>query len=96
MTKNKATILKDIAQKVNELNDPKEVEDFFRAFFTPAECATLCDRYLLVEMLLNGYPQREISDTLGVSISQISRGSAELQFGVGRKVFPKIFPETKT
>ena len=93
MTKNQVKILQAIAQKVNDFKDPKDIENFFRAFLTPAECDTLCDRYQLVEMLLAGYPQREISEKLGVSISQISRGSAELQFGVGREVFPKVFPE---
>ncbi len=91
MTNSKAKVLKTIAQKVHDLKDVKEVENFLRAFFTPAECETLCDRYLLVEMLMAGRPQREISEKLGVSISQISRGSAELQFGVGREVFPMIF-----
>jgi len=89
---NKAKVLRTIAEKINALDDPKEIENFLRAFFTPKECDTLCDRYLLIEMLISGHPQREISDKLGVSISQISRGSAELQFGVGREVFPKFFP----
>ncbi len=88
---NKAKVLQTIAQKINELETPKDVENFLRAFLTPKECDTLCDRYLLIEMLIAGHPQREISENLGVSISQISRGSAELQFGVGREVFPKVF-----
>jgi Trp operon repressor len=91
MTKNKAQVLKKIASIVAKLESDKDVENFLRAFMTPKECDTLCDRYLLIEMLMAGYPQREISETLGVSISQISRGSAESQFGVGREVFPKIF-----
>ncbi len=93
MTNNKAKVLKEISKKMQNFNDPEEIENFFRAFFTPNECDTLCDRYRLVEMLMKGVPQREISEKLGVSISQISRGSAELQFGVGRGIFPKIFPE---
>ena len=95
MTKNKSIVLKEIAQKIEKLDSQKDVENFFRAFFTPKECDTLCDRYRLIEMLVSGCPQREISKTLGVSISQISRGSAELQFGVGRDVFPMIFPKQK-
>ncbi len=91
MTKNKAQVLKKIASIIAHLESDKDVENFLRAFMTPKECNTLCDRYALIEMLMAGYPQREISETLGVSISQISRGSAELQFGVGREVFPKIF-----
>jgi Trp operon repressor len=93
MTKNKALVLKKIASIVAKLESEKDVENFLRAFMTPKECDTLCDRYLLIEMLMAGTPQRIISEKLGVSISQISRGSAELQFGVGREVFPKVFPQ---
>jgi len=91
MTKNKAIVLKKIALIISQLESEKDVENFLRAFMTPKECHTLCDRFLLIEMLMAGHPQREISKKLGVSISQISRGSAELQFGVGREVFPKVF-----
>jgi Trp operon repressor len=91
MTKNTAQILKKIASIIDKLETEKDVENFLRAFMTPKECNTLCDRYELIEMLIAGHPQREISKKLGVSITQISRGSAELQFGVGREVFPKVF-----
>ena len=93
MKPNPAQTLTEIAHKVHQLEHPSDVEDFFRSFFTPKECQTLADRYELIRMLLDKVPQREISDKLGVSISQISRGSAELQFGVGRALFPKIFPK---
>lgn len=94
MTKNKALVLKKIAETIAKMDNEKDVENFLRAFMTPKECDTLCDRYLLIEMLIAGHPQRIISEKLGVSISQISRGSAELQFGVGREVFPKVFPKS--
>lgn len=87
--------LPEIAKKVFELSSEKEVQDFFKAFLTPKEAKVLCDRYKVVEMLLKGVPQREISKKLGVSISQISRGSEELQFGVGAEIFPQIFKEIK-
>ncbi len=93
MTKNQAKILKTISKKIHQLENEKDVENFFRAFFTPKECNTLCDRHQLIEMLMQQTPQREISKQLNISISQISRGSAELQFGVGREFFPKFFPE---
>lgn len=71
--------------------DKKEVELFFRAFFTPQELETLDHRYRLVELLVQGLPQREIADRIGVSISQISRGSQELKFGYGKKIFPQLW-----
>ncbi len=64
---------------------------FFRAFFTSKEVDELCMRYAIVNELINGTTQREISKKLGVSISQITRGSHELQCGYGKKIFPKIY-----
>ncbi len=83
-------VLTEIAEKVLALDNVKDVEMFFRAFFTPKEVSVLEDRYHIIEMLLQKIPQREISKRLGVSISQISRGSEELQFGIGKDIFPKI------
>ena len=48
MTKNKAQVLKTIAAIVAQMDSEKEVENFLRAFMTPKECDTLCDRYLLI------------------------------------------------
>lgn len=94
MISNKTKTLKRISQKVSDFS-PQEISQFFRAFFTPKEISTLCDRYEIVRHLISGMPQREISKKVGVSISAISRGSEELQFGVGAEIFPKIFPEEK-
>ena len=91
MTKNNQKILKKISQKIKNFEKEEDIENFFRAFFTPHEVLTLCERYKLVELLLEGMPQREISKKLDISLSQISRGSAELQFGIGKEIFPKIF-----
>lgn len=90
----KKPILDKISQKVSTFS-PEEIAQFFRAFFTPKEISTLCDRYEIVRNLVSKVPQREISEKLGVSISAISRGSEELQFGIGSEIFPKIFPEEK-
>lgn len=87
----KKSPLPEIAQKIAKLESEKDANDFLKAFLTPKEIKTLCDRYKIVEMLLQKIPQREISKKLGVSVSQISRGSEELQFGNGIKFFPKFF-----
>lgn len=83
---------KQIAHKLKSLSE-EEVFQFLQAFLTPKEFHTLCERYELVRLLVQGVPQREISEKLGVSISQISRGSAELKYGAGAEIFPKLFQE---
>jgi len=82
--------LNTIAKTVASL-DEKGAKEFLQAFFTPKEIETLEGRVNLVSMLLEGHSQREIVDTLGVSFSQINRGSHELQYGTGKKFFPKYF-----
>ncbi len=82
----------EICKKLSHMKGD-DILQFLRAFLTPKELMTLCERYELVRLLVQGMPQREISERLGVSISQISRGSAELQFGAGEEVFPKLFKE---
>jgi len=82
--------LKTIAKTVSEL-DTTDTEGFFKAFFTPKELETLESRVNLVDMLLQEKSQREIVELLGVSFSQINRGSHELQYGTGKKFFPLFF-----
>lgn len=79
-----------IAKRVSQLSE-KETEAFFQAFLTPQELETLQGRVALIEQLLEGQSQREIADTLGISFSQITRGSRELKYGTGKKFFPLFF-----
>ena len=83
--------LKNLCEKMQQLESKADFENFFCAFFTPAERKTLEDRVQIVEQLLEGHSQREIAKSLGVSVSQVSRGSAELQFGAGKDFFPSFF-----
>jgi indole-3-glycerol phosphate synthase len=82
--------LQEIVMRLLEM-DKDDAVLFFRAFFTSKEVDELCMRYAIINELINGTTQREISKKLGVSISQITRGSHELQFGYGKKIFPKIY-----
>ncbi len=68
-----------------------EMHQFFQSFLTPKEIEKLEVRVALIDLLLRGVPQREISKRLGISFSKITRGSHELQDGVGKKFFPKFF-----
>lgn len=91
MNSSSPEVFSEIVQKIGKLESQEDREAFLRAFLTPKEVKTLGDRYKIIEMLLQGVPQREIAQKLKVSVSQISRGSQELQFGVGADIFPKIF-----
>lgn len=82
--------LQNIVSRLLEM-DKDDAVLFFRAFFTHKELDELSMRYAIINELINGTKQREISKKLGVSISQITRGSHELQFGYGKKIFPKIY-----
>ena len=60
-----------------------ELQELLTDLLTPAERKDLWERWCIVDMLLRGNSQREIRDKLKVSISKVTRGSRELQFGTG-------------
>lgn len=82
-------ILKTISTKLSKLKED-EIQIFFKAFLTPSEILELCDRYLIVENLVNNKTQRAIASQIGVSISKITSGSRELKFGFGKEIFKKF------
>lgn len=59
-------------------SDKKMFFALMEDFFTPAELDGLALRWQIVKELKKGTPQREIAETLKVSISKITRGSREL------------------
>ncbi len=73
--------------KIASLTASKEGELFLMSFFTAKERKTLWHRFQIIELLLKGVSQRDIAEQLGISLSQVSRGSAELQFGTGAQFF---------
>ena len=50
---------------------------------TPAEKKALSERWAIVKGLAGGRSQREVRDSVGVSISTVSRGARQLQYGHG-------------
>jgi len=51
---------------------------FLRDLLTPAEYRDTALRWRIIKMLSDGVPQRNIAESLGVSLSKITRGSREL------------------
>lgn len=81
--------LKSISSKLSKLSE-EETYLFLKAFFTPAELRDLADRVLIVEGLVKGKSQRKISEEVGVSVSKVTAGSREFQFGSGKDIFEKF------
>jgi len=58
----------------------QELDDLLQLFLTAEEKNSIKDRYLIIQALLEKkLTQREIADTLKVSIAKITRGSNELK-----------------
>lgn len=66
-----------------EIQDKKLMEKFLIDILTPQEFENVVERWLLIKLLLEGKPQREIRDTLGVGIATVTRGSRQLKYGTG-------------
>ena len=73
--------IKYIEHLVNHLlaqNSPEELEKALSDLLTASELDEVAKRLQIFEMLAAGVPQRQISETLGVGIATVSRGSRSL------------------
>jgi TrpR family transcriptional regulator, trp operon repressor len=71
---------KGFLELCTETRTPQELERLFDLFMSIEEKETLAARFLIIQALLRKkLSQREIAKTLGVSISQITRGSNALK-----------------
>lgn len=73
--------IKELAEILVGIEDPKLMEDFLGNLLTPSELSEVSKRFQIFKLLKNGVPQRKIAEDLGVGIATISRGSRELQYG---------------
>lgn len=71
--------LQQIFSVLSKSHDPVFIEDFFQCLFTPSEIKDIATRWLLVQKLDQGIPQRQISKELHISLCRITRGSKELK-----------------
>jgi TrpR-related protein YerC/YecD len=65
------------------LRSLEECRDFFRDLCTPAELQALADRWVVVGLLRQGLPYREIQRLTGVSVTTIGRVARCLAAGSG-------------
>ena len=61
------------------VDDPALISEFFSCLFTPSEIREFSLRWALVNEMLKGMSQREISRRFGMSLCKITRGSRELK-----------------
>ncbi len=75
--------LRELYALFAQIEDPKEAEILLADLLTPQELASIAERWQLILALNQGTPQRDIAEKLGLSISKITRGSRQLQYGSG-------------
>ncbi len=75
--------LRDLYKLFASIDDEKESEMLLKDILTPQERETIAERWQLIQALGTGMSQRDVAKKCGVSISKITRGSHELQYGSG-------------
>jgi TrpR family trp operon transcriptional repressor len=71
--------LADLSLVLAKTSDSHLISDFLNCLLTPAELASVADRWALVKALRQKIPQREIAKEFGISLCKITRGSRELR-----------------
>jgi len=71
--------LRQICELLSKNNDTQIIYDFFVCLFTKSELRDFATRWLLVQEIDRGRPQREIAKKLHISLCKITRGSRELK-----------------
>jgi TrpR family trp operon transcriptional repressor len=78
-----AAHLRDLYRLFASVKTESDAEKLLTDILTPQELESLAERWQLVQSLHAGVPQRDIAKKLGISISKVTRGSRQLQFGSG-------------
>ena len=74
-----AEYMDELAETLASVNDSALLKDFLRAILTPQEYSAVASRWALARLLDSGMTQRKISETLGLSLCKITRGSKEMK-----------------
>ena len=64
---------------LSDLRDDEEKWTFLKVLLTPQEIEEFEKRWQILQLLDEGYPQREVRQMVGVSIATVSRGAKELR-----------------
>ena len=72
-------LMDDVVSTLQTVSPSKALlREFLRDLLTPAEYRDVALRWRIINMLAKGTPQRDIAESLGVSLSKITRGSREM------------------
>ena len=74
---------KDLYELFAAPDSPRESEMLLKDILTPQELETIAERWQLIQALASGMTQRDVAKKCDVSISKITRGAHELQYGIG-------------
>lgn len=74
---------KDLVTLFSSIENEEECGLLLKDLLTPQERETIAERWQLIRSLASGMTQRDIAKKLKISISKITRGSHELQYGSG-------------
>ncbi len=77
MTKRKRKVR--LGAALASLKTTASVERFLKEMLTPREYHDLALRWELMELLVDGVPQRKIAEQLGISLCKITRGARILK-----------------
>lgn len=76
-------IFDTFVESFTSLSSPAKATDFLYDLLSPVEQIMLGKRLAIAYMLMKGYPQRTIADTLKVSQPTVTRVNASLKVGAG-------------
>lgn len=71
--------IQEISKLVKNLHTEVEIETFFKELLTESEIETLSKRWRILDLLTQGYTQREIAKELQVSLCKVTRGAKILK-----------------
>lgn len=75
--------LDELVTLFTKLKGRKDASAFLSDILTPAEMASLAERWQIVKRIAKGEPHRDISNGLKVSIAKVTRGSRALKKSKG-------------
>lgn len=73
----------DLLAVLAAMDEPADLSLLLHDLLTPHEREALAERWAIVKGLAAGRTQREVRDSLGCSITTVSRGSKQLKYGDG-------------